>query len=76
MLSDSKIQDFIDDRLSPRDRTAVCLELALDPALAQYVQQLCLMNCILRGVGAPILDEPIPEQIMNTIREARLSLDQ
>lgn len=62
-ITDAKIQDYIDGRLSPRERALFAAQLESSPEKAELVYALQRQNDILKAAGAEILDEPIPERL-------------
>lgn len=67
-LSDDRIQELIDGRLSPEEAAAVVALLAKNPDLRRRVADLCLLNEMVRGLGQYILDEPVPERLTEAAR--------
>lgn len=72
-LSDDRIQEFIDGRLSPQEAVAVGALLAKDPGLRRKVCEMWLLNEMVRGVGQHILEEPVPERLAEAARPYRSS---
>lgn len=72
MISDEKIQDYIDGRLSDRDLATVAAYLLANPKKAAEVQKLRDQNDALKAMGSEILSEPLPEQLRGIIDQARL----
>lgn len=67
-LSDEKIHDFVDGRLSPREAAAVAVLLALDPNLRRRAAELGLMNEMVRGLGQSIIQEPVPDRLKDILK--------
>lgn len=67
VLADHQIQDYIDDRLDPRERAAVAAHLLASPAVASDVEILGRQNEALKGLGQEILDEPVPARLRNAL---------
>ncbi|MGH1417888.1 MAG: anti-sigma factor family protein [Hyphomicrobiaceae bacterium] len=70
MVTDDKIQEYIDGRLSERDRTVVAAYLIAKPHRAGELQQDRLLDDVLRGLNQHILKEPVPEYLINALRTA------
>jgi anti-sigma factor RsiW len=68
VLSDQKIQDYIDDRLDDRERAVVAAYLLVNPDAASQVEILRRQNEALRGIGQEILDEPVPPHLLEVVR--------
>lgn len=71
MASDAKIQEFILNQLSARDRLPVCVELWQNAEFGRKVQKLSLIDCILRGLGQGVLEEAVPARLSAEICKAR-----
>jgi anti-sigma factor RsiW len=69
-LSNEKIQDYLDGRLSERDRAVVAAYLLSNPQVAQEISRLQLLDDIVASLGQGILDERIPDRLLAPIREA------
>jgi len=67
-LSDERIQDFVDGRLSAREAAAVAALLAKTPELRRKVAALLMLNEMVRGLGAHILEEPVPDRLTEAVR--------
>lgn len=67
-LSDEKIRDYIDGRLSERDRAVVAAYLIANPDVAAEVNRLRLVNEMIGGLGQDVLDEPVPERLIAALR--------
>jgi anti-sigma factor RsiW len=68
VLSDHKIQDYLDGRLNERDRAAVAAYLLTHPDVASEVETLRRQNEALKGIGHEILDEPVPERLREVLQ--------
>jgi anti-sigma factor RsiW len=69
-LTNDKVQDYIDDRLSERDRAVVAAYLLAHPDIAQEISRLRLLDEIISSLGQSILDERVPERLLEPIRQA------
>jgi anti-sigma factor RsiW len=67
-LSDDKIHDYIDGRLSQRERALVAATLIENPRLMRKVMTLFLINEMVRCLDQHILDEPVPETLTQTLK--------
>ena len=67
-LSDDTIQEFIDGRLPAGEAAAVAVYLATNPHLRRKVAELLVLNEMLRGLGAYILEEPVPDRLTDAAR--------
>jgi anti-sigma factor RsiW len=67
-LSDETIHEYIDGRLSKRERAIVAATLIANPHLMRKVMRLLLINEMLRCLGQHVLDEPVPDQLRQTLR--------
>lgn len=70
-IGDDKLQDYIDGRLGDQDEAAIAAHLLANPEQADYVQRLREQNKVLKGVGAGILSEPVPERLKAVLDTAR-----
>jgi anti-sigma factor RsiW len=69
-ITDETVQDYIDGRMDERERAAFAAHLLANPDDAELVADLLHQNDMLKGVGANILDEPVPERLAAIVREA------
>ena len=69
VFTDEQIQDYIDGRLNERDRAAVAAYLLAHPRAAAEVEAVRRQSEALRALGQEILDEPVPEQLRQLLRE-------
>ena len=69
-LSDDKLQQFIDGRLSASEAAEVAALLAKNPDLRRKAAELLVLNEMVRGLGAHILEEPIPDRLTEAVRSS------
>lgn len=70
VFTDRQLQDYIDGRLSERDRATVAAYLLAHPDVAAEVDAVRRQNDALAALGQEILDEPIPERLRLALRQA------
>ncbi len=70
-ISDEKLQDYIDGRLSDGDEAAVAAYLLAYPDEAHSVERLREQNSALKAVGVDILTEPVPDRLKSVLSDAR-----
>jgi anti-sigma factor RsiW len=70
ILSDDRVQDYIDGRLGDRERAAVAAYLLARPEVASQVEMMRRQNEALRGIGQEILDEPVPDRLRTLLYRA------
>ena len=70
MPTEEKILDFIDGRLSERDRALFAAYLITHPEIASEVNRLRLVDDMVRGVSQDVLDEPVPAHLLEIVRNA------
>ncbi len=70
ILSEDRIQDYIDDRLSQRDRASVAAYLLAHPEVGADVEALRRQNEALKALGQEILDEPLPHRLLDALHQA------
>ncbi len=63
------LQDYLDGRLSASRRVEVEAFLARNPQSAAEVEALRSQAMVLRRLGSDILDEPIPDQLLDLVRQ-------
>jgi anti-sigma factor RsiW len=68
-FADQQIQDYIDGRLSERDRAAVAAYLLAHPRVAADVEAVRRQSDALQALGQEILDAPVPEHLRRILRE-------
>ena len=61
---------YVDGELAPADHAAFEAEMAADPALAAEVARHRALGARLSGAYAPVLDEPLPPQLMAVVAAA------
>jgi anti-sigma factor RsiW len=66
-FTDQQIQEYIDGRLSERDRAAVAAYLLAHPRAAAEVEAVRRQSDALRALGHEILDEPVPEHLRRIV---------
>jgi anti-sigma factor RsiW len=69
VFTDEQIQDYIDGRLSERDRASVAAYLLAHPRAAAEVEAIRRQSEALCALGQEILDEPVPEQLRRLLRQ-------
>jgi anti-sigma factor RsiW len=67
-LAADRLHDYIDGRLSDRDRAAIAAYLGVRPGTAAEVEALRRQSEILRGINQGILDEPVPGRLLEALR--------
>ena len=70
-FTDQQIQDYIDGRLSERDRAAVAAYLLAHPRVAADVEAVRRQSDALQALGHEILDEPVPGHLRRIVRARR-----
>lgn len=70
LISDDKIQDYIDGRLDKQDEAAIAAYLLANPDKAREIQSLRHQNEALRAIGHEVLLEPIPNRLKDVIHLA------
>lgn len=69
-FTDESIQDYIDGRLSSRNRMLFAQHLLANPGDAAKVSELQLQNDLLKGVGIDILDEEVPGHLRAVLQKS------
>lgn len=67
-LSDERLQDYLDGRLSPAAAAAVAEYLRTHPEKGAEVQRLREQDTLLSAIGADVLEEPVPERLLQIVR--------
>jgi len=67
-LSNEKIHDYIDGRLSRRERAVVAATLFANPELMREVMTMVLINDMVRCIDQHVLHEPVPDTLMKTLK--------
>ena len=70
-ITDADLQDYIEGRLSPPLRRKVEEMLAKDARLADEVDRLRRQAVKLQEFGKAVLDEPIPQEMIELIEKFR-----
>ena len=67
IIDEERLQDYIDDRMSDRERAEFAAILLSDRESARYADELRRHNETLKLVGIEVLDEPIPEHLLSIL---------
>lgn len=70
-ITDADLQDYIEGRLDPASRRKVEELLAQDAHLADEVARLRRQAVKLQEFGRNVLDEPIPQEMLDLIEKFR-----
>ncbi len=70
-IPEADLQAYIDGRLAAARRGEVEVELAADSTLAEQVAAYRTQNDALRAAFHPVLDEPIPDRLLDATRPSR-----
>lgn len=70
-ITDEKIQDYIDGRLSARDQSAMAAYLLAHPDIAAEIQTMRQQDEALKGFRADILTQPVPERLTAIVDAAK-----
>jgi anti-sigma factor RsiW len=73
VFTDSQLQDYVDGRLSERDRAAVAAYLLAHPQVAAEVEAVRRQSEALRALGHEILDAPVPKRLREVLRRPQAS---
>jgi anti-sigma factor RsiW len=68
VFTDRQLQDYVDGRLSERDRATVAAYLLAHPPVAAEVEAVRRQSEALRALGHEILDAPVPERLREVVR--------
>jgi len=74
-LSDERLQEYLDGRLSPADAAAVAEYLWIHPEKGAEVQRLREQDTLLSAIGADVLEEPVPERLLQIVRSPSRNQD-
>jgi len=69
-ITESVLQDYIDDRLDGRRRAAVERHLQKHPDVAAYVREQVAINDAMRHMADDVLNEPVPDRLLKVLRDA------
>lgn len=72
MISDDKIMLYIDGLLNELETAEVAAYLLENPEKSTEVARIREQNEALKAMGKEILEEPIPENLLNIINSAKL----
>lgn len=72
MISDDKIMLYIDGLLNELETAEVAAYLLENPEKSREVARIREQNEALKAMGKEILEEPIPENLLNIINSAKL----
>lgn len=72
MISDDKIMLYIDGLLNELETAEVAAYLLENPEKSREVARIREQNEALKAMGKKILEEPIPENLLNIINSAKL----
>lgn len=67
--ADEQIEDYISGRLSERERAQVATYLLGHPEVAAEIDVLRRQTEALRAIGQEILHEPVPERLLEVVRQ-------
>jgi anti-sigma factor RsiW len=70
-VSASDLQDFIEGRLDADREAKVAEYLRRNPAEARRVETLRQQAARLRQLGSSMLDEPVPDQLLDVLKKLR-----
>jgi len=70
-VSAADLQDFIEGRLSADRQSSVAEYLRRNPAEARRVEALRQQAARLRQLGSTMLEEPVPDQLLDVLRKLR-----
>lgn len=70
-LSQESIQDYLDDRMSAREKVHFTEHLQANPADARLVMEIQRQNELVKTIGEEILDEPVPDRLKAVISNAQ-----
>jgi anti-sigma factor RsiW len=70
-VSEQELQTYVDGRLDPAHAAEVEAWLAANPEAAERAQAYRAQNRALRSMFDPVLDEPVPARLTETLRRPR-----
>lgn len=70
-VTDDELSEYVDGGLSEARRAEIADWLLENPKKAAEVERLRQLNEALRGLGAEILDEPVPDRLRDVVRRER-----
>ena len=70
-VSDEDLSSYLDGGLEPLRRVQVEAAIRADPHLARTIAAYRAQEEDLREMAASVLDEPVPEHLLNVVRKAR-----
>ena len=73
--TDSELSEFIDGGLDQQRRSEIAVWLRMHPEKAAEIERLGRLNDALKGLGAEILEEPVPDRLRRILRAAPSSGD-
>jgi anti-sigma factor RsiW len=73
-VSEEQLHAYVDGRLDPTQAAEVEARLAANPEAAERAQAYRAQNRSLRAMYEPVLDEPVPARLTNTLRQPRRAL--
>lgn len=74
MIDEDKIMAFIDGLLDDQDAAYVAAYLLANPEKAREVADLRKQNIAIKILGNEILEEPIPEKLIELINLAKVNV--
>jgi anti-sigma factor RsiW len=68
-LDDERLQEYLDGRMNPDEAALVTAYLVANPERAAELERARHLDALLVGVGAEVLEEPIPERLLQIVRQ-------